>query len=80
MPVGQSSSIRRWMGLALSRQLLRRSLALQGAAGTAMLWTVIASPRPEAQGAGLPCRLPAAAARAGSAKSVMSNESLSFKG
>ena len=43
MPAGQSSWIRRSMGLALSRQLLRRSLARQGARGKAML-TVVAGP------------------------------------
>ena len=44
MPAGQSSWIRRSMGLALSRHLLRRSLARQGTRGKAMLATVIAGP------------------------------------
>lgn len=43
MPAGQTSWIRRSMGLALSRHLLRRSLALRGAAGNAVLSTVISS-------------------------------------
>jgi len=43
MAAGQSSWIRRSMGLALSRHLLRRSLARQGARGHAALATVISS-------------------------------------
>ena len=50
MPAGQPSWIKRSLGLALSRQLLRRSLALQGAAGNAVLSTVIS--RPATGGAG----------------------------
>jgi hypothetical protein len=47
MPAGQSSWIRRSMGLALSWHLLRRSLALQGAARNAALATVISRPAAE---------------------------------
>jgi hypothetical protein len=43
MPAGQSSWIRRWMGLALSRHLLRRALAVQGQ-GEDVLETVISTP------------------------------------
>jgi hypothetical protein len=41
MPAGRSSWIKRTMALALSRQLLRRSLTLQEASGNAVLSTVI---------------------------------------
>jgi hypothetical protein len=44
MPAGQSSWIRRWMGLALSRHLLRRALAVQGGRGEDVLETVISTP------------------------------------
>jgi hypothetical protein len=43
MPAGKTSWIRRSMGLALSRHLLRRSLALHGASGNAVLSTAISS-------------------------------------
>jgi hypothetical protein len=44
MPAGQPSWIKRTLGLALSRQLLRRSLALQEATGNAALSTIISRP------------------------------------
>jgi hypothetical protein len=51
MPVGRSSRIRRSMGLALSRHLLRRSLARHGTRGQAALATVISRPAwPSADG------------------------------
>jgi hypothetical protein len=50
MPAGQSSWVRRSLGLALSRHLLRRSLARQGDQGSAVLATVIARPAPGGAG------------------------------
>ena len=45
MPPGRSSRLARRVGLARSRQLLRRSLALHGPAGASiMLATVISRP------------------------------------
>lgn len=60
MPPGRSSWIRRSVGLALSRQLLRRSLALRQAQGNAALATVI-SKRPMAGDAGTTAGMPASA-------------------
>lgn len=44
MPRERSSWLARSIGLVLSRRLLRRSLALHGARGEAMLATVILRP------------------------------------
>jgi hypothetical protein len=44
MPPGQTSWIRRSVGLALSWHLLRRALAVQGTAGRTALATVISTP------------------------------------
>ena len=78
MPTGQSSWIRRSMGLALSRQLLRRSLARQGAQGNAVLARVIIRP---ARGAGprRACRLRLKQGELSEAERGMSNESMSFQ-
>lgn len=58
MPPGRSSWIRRSIGLALSRHLLRRTLALQEAQGKSALATVI-STRPMAGDAGARAGMPA---------------------
>jgi hypothetical protein len=52
MPLGRVASLRRLVGLALARHLLRRCLAVQGARGQAALATVIARPRPADDNAG----------------------------
>jgi hypothetical protein len=44
MPPGRPTRLHRWLGLMLSRHLLRRALALHGTAGDAMLATVVALP------------------------------------
>jgi hypothetical protein len=50
MPPGRPSRIRRSLGLALSRHLLRRCLALQGGRGAAALATAISRPIPRSVG------------------------------
>jgi hypothetical protein len=46
MPPGRPSRIKRSVGLALARHLLRRCLALQGGRGRAALATAISRPEP----------------------------------
>jgi hypothetical protein len=45
MPPGRTSRLARRVGLARSRQLLRRSLAFHGTAGASPLAAVIARPK-----------------------------------
>jgi hypothetical protein len=49
MPPGRTSRLARRVGLARSRQLLRRSLALHGTAGASPLATVIVRSRATAR-------------------------------
>jgi hypothetical protein len=49
MPPGRTSWLARRVGLARSRQLLRRSLAFHGTAGAFPLATVIARPKATAR-------------------------------
>lgn len=66
MPAGHASWIRRSMGLALSRHLLRRSLALHGAPGKAVLATILS--KPVGEDAETTARMPAGAESARAAQ------------
>ena len=80
MPPGWSSWIRRLVGLALSRHLLRRSLALQESQGNAALATVI-SASPTARGAEATASMPARAelARVRAERGMPQEFTLSFR-